>query len=353
MGRTDPAMPYEKLLDRIRIVTGEQRFALGVQLIEAQHDPLDIAEGLSRLAEAALQVAVKETAAEFEQVHGRIAGSDLLVLGLGRFGGSALTHASDLDLIFLFSGEPEGESRGPRPIGPTLYFNRLAQRVSAALSVPTAEGALYEIDTRLRPQGAQGPLAVSVEAFAKYQHEAAWTWEHMALTRARVVAGPDDAAQALAAVLTEVLTMPRDPDKLREDVLKMRSEMAAHKLAKGPLDAKLLRGGLVDLEFLIHFLQLRHRVALTPRLGQACAELVKAGLLPHELQAAHDFLTRLIIGARLLAPDLEMPDGAAADVLAGACHCDSPKSLLRSLGEARQGVAAAWQSVFDETLEIE
>lgn len=353
MGRTDAAMPYEKLLDRIRIVTGEQRFALGVQLIEAQHDPLEIAEGLSRLAEAALQVAVKETTAEFAQVHGQFAGSDLLVLGLGRFGGSALTHASDLDLIFLFSGKPEGESGGPRPIGPTLYFNRLAQRVTAALSVPTAEGALYEIDTRLRPQGAQGPLAVSVEAFAKYQHEAAWTWEHMALTRARVVAGPTGASQELEQVLSEVLTQPRDPAKLRADVLAMRGEMVAHKQAKGPLDAKLLRGGLVDLEFLIHYLQLRDHLALTPRLGEACGELVAAGLLPRELQAAHDFLTRLIIGARLLAPDLEMPQGAAAEVLAGACHCDSPKSLLRSLADARQGVAAAWQSVFDETLEIE
>lgn len=353
MGRTDPAMPYEKLLDRIRIVTGEQRFALGVQLIETQHDPLDIAEGLSRLAEAALQIAVKEAAVEFEQVHGRIASSDLLVLGLGRFGGSALTHASDLDLIFLFSGAPEGESDGHRPIGPTLYFNRLAQRVSAALSVPTAEGALYEIDTRLRPQGAQGPLAVSVEAFAKYQHEAAWTWEHMALTRARVVAGPPDASRALEDVLRDVLTMQRDPDKLRADVLAMRGEMAAHKPAKGPLDAKLLRGGLVDLEFLIHYLQLRDHVALTPRLGDACSELVNAGLLPAETVEAHDFLTRMIIGVRLLAPDLQLPDGAAAEVLAGACRCDSPKSLLRSLGQARQCVAAAWQTVLDETLEIE
>jgi glutamate-ammonia-ligase adenylyltransferase len=353
MGRTDPAMPYEKLLDRIRIVTGEQRFALGVQLIEAQHDPLEIAEGLSRLAEAALHVADKETAAEFEQVHGRIAGSDLLVLGLGRFGGSALTHASDLDLIFLFSGDPQGESDGPRPIGPTLYFNRLAQRVSAALSVPTAEGALYEIDTRLRPQGAQGPLAVSVEAFAKYQREAAWTWEHMALTRARVVAGPPDAARSLQAVLHRVLTLPRDPAKLREDVLTMRAEMALHKPAKGPLDAKLLRGGLVDLEFMIHYLQLRDHTALTPRLGDACRGLAAAGLLPDDMVAAHDFLTRLIVGARLLAPDLQMPEGAASQVLARACGCDGTHGLLGSLDEARRCVAAAWHSVFDAPLEIE
>ena len=353
MGRSDASMPYEKLLDRIRIVTGEQRFALGVQLIEAQHDPLEIAEGLSRVAEAALRVAVREATAEFEAVHGRIAGSDLLVLGLGRFGGSALTHASDLDLIFLFSGDPEAESDGPRPIGPTLYFNRLAQRVGAALSVPTAEGALYEIDTRLRPQGAQGPLAVSVGAFARYQREAAWTWEHMALTRARVVAGPAAAAAELDAVLRDVLTMPRDPARLREDVLAMRAEMAAHKPPKGPLDAKLLRGGLVDLEFLIHFLQLRDAIALTPRLGEACGELIAGGALPAEIQGAHDFLTRLIVAARLLAPDLALPEGAAAEVLAGACHCSGPKSLLQSLGEARHCVAAAWHSVFDQALEID
>ena len=353
MGRSDPAMPYEKLLDRIRIVTGEQRFALGVQLIEAQHDPLDIAAGLSRLAEAALQVAAKETAVEFEQVHGRFKGSDLLLLGLGRLGGSALTHASDLDLIFLYSGDPQGESDGPRPIGPTLYFNRLAQRVSAALSVPTAEGALYEIDTRLRPQGAQGPLAVSVEAFAKYQREAAWTWEHMALTRARVVAGPSEAALALEGILHDVLTMPRDPARLRQDVQAMRAEMALHKPPKGPLDAKLLRGGLVDLEFRVHVLQLRDGTALSPRLGEACCELEDAGLVPADTVQAHDFLTRLIIGVRLLAPDLELPDGAAAEVLAGACHCSGPKSLLRSLTEARQSVADAWQSVFDQPLEIE
>ncbi|WP_435419008.1 bifunctional [glutamate--ammonia ligase]-adenylyl-L-tyrosine phosphorylase/[glutamate--ammonia-ligase] adenylyltransferase [Parerythrobacter aurantius] len=353
MGPVDAALPYEKLLDRIRIVTGEQRFALGVQLIEAQHDPLEIAEGLSRVAEAALRVAVKEASTEFERLHGRIAGSDLLVLGLGRLGGSALTHASDLDLVFLFSGNPQGESDGPRPIGPTLYFNRLAQRVSAALSVPTSEGALYEIDTRLRPQGAQGPLAVSVEAFAKYQHEAAWTWEHMALTRARVVAGPAGPASRLETVLHDVLTMPRDAAGLRADVLAMREEMAVHKRPKGPLDAKLLRGGLVDLEFLVHFLQLRDAAALTPRLGEACGALIERGMLPGEIQSAHDFLTRLIVGARLLAPDLEMPDGAAAEVLARACGCDGPKTLLQALAQARQGVAAAWQSVFQEKLEIE
>ncbi|WP_284124034.1 bifunctional [glutamine synthetase] adenylyltransferase/[glutamine synthetase]-adenylyl-L-tyrosine phosphorylase [Parerythrobacter aestuarii] len=353
MRRSDPQSSYEKLLDRIRIVTAEHRFALGVQLIEATHDPLEIAAGLSRVAEAALQVAVEEASREYARIHGTIAGGEMLVLGLGRLGGEALTHASDLDLIYLFTGDTSTESNGDRPLGATHYFNRLAQRISAALSVPTAEGALYEIDTRLRPQGNQGPLAVSVESFAKYQREAAWTWEHMALTRARVVAGPEAAARELTATLRDVLGGARDAGKLRADVLDMRAEMASHKPPKGPLDAKLLRGGLVDLEFIIHYLQLRERTGLVPRLGEACEALVDAGLLPAALIHAHDFLTRLIVGGRLLAPDLAMPEGRAGEILAGACHCAGTADLDRALIEARQCVADAWHTVFDEKLEIE
>ena len=141
------------------------------------------------IAEAALAVLAEGATAEFERVHGRIADNELVIMGYGRLGGGLLTHASDLDLVFLFTGEHGAESDGARPLGGTLYFNRLSQRVIAALSVPTAEGALYEVDTRLRPSGAQGPIAVSLDSFERYQHEAAWTWEHMALTRARPIAG--------------------------------------------------------------------------------------------------------------------------------------------------------------------
>lgn len=348
----DAARDYERQLDRIRIVTGELRFALGLQLIEAVHDPLDIAAALSRTAEAALQVAHKAATEEFARKHGRIAGSELLVLGLGRLGGGALTHASDLDIIYLFSGETGAESDGERPLGGTHYYNRLAQRLSAALSVSTAHGALYEIDTRLRPQGAQGPLAVTLEAFAKYQSEAAWTWEHMALTRSRVLAGSSEARTKLESIIADVLACPRDPAKLRADVLKMRSDMAAHKPAKGPLDVKLLRGGLVDLEFILHYLQLRERVGFVPDLGAAIDSLAAAGLLPAEVRAAHDFMTRLLVAGRLLAPDLQHPPSAAALALARACQCESYDQLLRRLSEARHMVAAIWNDIFEEELEM-
>ena len=353
MGRRERGDDYEMQLDRLRVVTGETRFALAVQLVEAAHDPLAIAVGLARTAEAALQVAVAAAEEEFAAKHGRIAGSELVVVGLGRLGGGVLTHASDLDIVYLFTGTHEGESDGERPLGATLYFNRLAQRVTAALSVPTAQGALYEVDTRLRPQGNQGPLAASVESFARYQREDAWTWEHMALTRARVLVGSDAARAEIGELVTSILCRERDPAGLRKDVLTMRGEMAAHKSAKGPLDAKLLRGGLVDIEFLVHYLQLRDRAALGPDLGPVIGKLVAAGKLPPALAGAHRLMTRLLVGTRLLAPDLARPNPAAAALLARQSGCGDYADLTHCLRAARHDVAAAWQDVFGETLEMD
>lgn len=353
MMRAEPIGNYEALLDRIRVVTGEQRFALGVQLIGGAHDPLDIARGFATVAEAALQAALAGAKAEFARTHGEVEGSELVILGLGRLGGEALTHASDLDIVYLFTGDYAAESNGERPIGASRYFNRLAQRVSAALSVPTAEGPLYEVDTRLRPQGAQGPLAVSVESFSRYQRESAWTWEHMALARARTVAGSFSARAGVEDIIRAVLCAPRDHASLREDVLRMRGEMALHKPAKGPLDVKLLRGGLVDIEFILHFLQLRDGIALDPRLSKVCETLVHAGEVPPEFAQAHDFLTRLIVAARLLAPDLAYPPGAAGGALAKACGCAGPDDLLQGVAKARQSVAQTWQQIFETKLELD
>jgi glutamate-ammonia-ligase adenylyltransferase len=343
---------YERRLDRIREVVGEQRFALGVQLVEARHDPLEIGAGLARVAEAALDTGAAAAAEEFATVHGRIAGSDLLILGLGRLGGGVLTHASDLDIIYLFTGEIGVESQGGRPLTASLYYNRLAQRVTGALSVPTAAGALYEIDTRLRPQGTQGPLAVSLDSFARYQREDAWTWEHMALARARPLFGPPDARAELRQVIEQVLRQERDPEKLRTDVLKMRSEIAANKSPSGPLDAKLQRGGLIDCEFIIHYLQLRERTGFSPDLEVAVAELTSAGLLPRGFSKQHDFLTRLLIAARLLAPDGQVPADRAQEVLARCCGTRDFAALLRRVEEARHVIAAAWTETFGQTLEV-
>jgi len=349
---TDARETYEDQLDRIRQVTGEIRFALGVQLIQSEHDPLDIAAALSRLAEAGLKVAYEAAEAEFAQRHGRIADAQLLVLGLGRFGGGMLTHASDLDIVYLFNGSFDDLSDGAKPLQSSHYFNRLAQRVTAALTVPTAQGALYEVDTRLRPQGAQGPLAVTISSFAKYQAESAWTWEHMALTRAKVLIGDSKSSQDLEQIIADVLSKPRDPANLREDVLTMRADMAQHKAPRGELDVKLLRGGLVDVEFLVHYLQLKTGRALKPHLGEAIAELAADGLVSDQLLDAWEAMTRVLIASRLLAPSLNEPPPAAAAALARACGKESYISLLRTVTKARQEVAKDWVTVFDHELEL-
>lgn len=343
---------YESRLDHIRQVVGEERFALGVQLIEGRHDPLDIAEGLCRVAEAALQVGARAATVEFEAKHGRIEGSELIVLGLGRLGGGALTHASDLDVVYLFDGPAGQESDGARPLTSSLYFNRLATRVTAALSVPTAEGALYEVDTRLRPQGNQGPLAVGLESFDLYQRKDAWTWEHMALCRSRPLYGSADARESVRAAIQSVLEMPREAGVLKANVLKMRGDMAQHKPPRGELDMKLQRGGLVDCEFLVHYLQLRERIAITPALEVAIGQLAQAGFLPQDFAAHHAALTRALVAARLLAPDCTAPPPAAKAALAKACGADNYDAMLQDLARARHGIAAQWAEHFGEDLEI-
>ena len=175
----------------------------------------------------------------------------------------------------------------------------------------------------------------------------------MALTRARVLVGSDAARQQVGDVVTSILRGERDGDALRDDALKMRTEMAAHKQARGSLDAKLLRGGLVDIEFLVHLLQLRHREALTPHLDEAISQLIETGRLPGAIAEAHSLMTRLLVGTRLLAPDLEKPKSAAAALLARQSGCEDYDELIQRLHEARRDVAAAWRNIYGETLEID
>jgi len=338
-------LDYERLLDRVRDRVGERRFAYGVQLIAGATDPMMIACGYSELAEAALQVLADATVAEFVQTHGRVPDSELVVLALGRLGGRALTHASDLDLIYLFTGDHLAESDGPRPLGATTYYNRLAQRVTGAMSVPTAAGKLYDVDTRLRPQGAQGPLVVSLDSFERYQREEAWTWEHMALLRARPVYGSDGAKAALHRIIDELLAAPREPTKLAQDAGEMRDKIAAHKPPKGPLDIKGGPGGLVDLEFAMQVTQLASGRCHDPNIGSALACMRIDGLAPAEICDAHGLLGRMLVMLRLTAPEGEPATPAARQLVASACGEPGWPQLLAAHDAARQEIANWWTSI--------
>ena len=345
LGDAMRGQPYDVALDRARRIVNERRFALGVQLIDRRRDPLEVALGYSRIAEGTLVALGEAAVAEFERAHGRFPGGELVVLGLGRLGGCALTHASDLDLIYLHSASGDGVSDGPKPLGPNDYFNRLASRVTAALSVPTAAGPLYEVDTRLRPEGATGMLIVSLDAFELYQRHNAWTWEHMALCRARPVFGSPEARQRASAIIGDILRMPRDPKKLVADAIKMRSEMERHKPPKSELDVKLGPGGLVDLEFAVHVLQLEHHAALDPRLDVAVEELAAASLVPANIADAQRLLTRMLVMMRLVAPGDIKPTGETWQLVAEACGAASWDGLLAEHDAARHSIGELWNRI--------
>ncbi len=336
----------EELLDRVRRWTAELRFQLGAQLVEGRSDALTVGQSLADVADAAVRTLLPAVAAEFGRSHGQVPGGELVVLALGRHGGRAMTHASDLDLVFLFTGSSAAVSDGAKPLPAGQYFNRLAARLVTAMSVPTAAGSLYEVDTRLRPWGAKGNLALSIEAFARYHAEEAESWEHMALTRARIVAGP---AEPAAGVIGTVLRQPRDLPALRAAVLAMRAEMAAAKPPQGRLDVKLASGGLVDLEFIVHFRQLASGRGLTPELPAALADLIGAGLLPANLLPAHDLLARTLIWLRLLFAGARVPDhlpDPVAAILARALGAANFAALQAELAIAKDAVRVAWAQVF-------
>jgi glutamate-ammonia-ligase adenylyltransferase len=340
--------PYDVALDRARRMVNERRFALGVQLIDRRDDPLNVAAGYSRVAEGTLLALADAAVREFEGAHGRIPDGELVILGLGRLGGCSLTHASDLDLIYLYTGEPGVPSDGAKPLGPADYFNRLASRITAALSVPTAAGPLYDVDTRLRPQGAKGMLTVPLDGFASYQREEAWTWEHMALCRARPVFGSPEVRKEAAALIEEILRRPRDASQVAADAAKMRAEIERHKPPAGPFDVKLGPGGLVDLEFAVHVLQLTRHVALNPSLERAVHQLADERLIDASIVEAQHLLTRMLVMLRLVAPDGSEPIPGTWELVAVACGAGSAEQLLAQHDAARQSIAGLWNGIKGE-----
>jgi len=336
---------YDVALDRARRLVNERRFALGVQLIDRRRDPLEVTEGYARVAEGAFDALGRAAVDEFESVHGRFAEGELVVLGLGRLGGYSLTHASDLDIIYLHTAPADTRSDGAKPLSPNDYFNRLASRVTAAMSVPTASGPLYDVDARLRPQGSKGMLVVPIEGFERYQREEAWTWEHMALCRARPIFGSAEARQRTAAIIGDVLMMERDPAKVIADAVKMRTDMERHKPPHSALDVKLGSGGLVDLEFAVHVLQLTRHVGLNTRLEVALEELAAESLVKANVIDALKLLSRMLVMMRLVAPGEIKPTPETWQLVAEACGAASWDALLAEHDAARQSIAALWNSI--------
>jgi len=272
------APDFESVLDAARRFAKEQNFRVGVQIIEGSIAADRAGSAFAAIAEAVILGLFGAVEKELAAASGTVPGGAFVVIAMGKLGGQEMTASSDLDLIFVYDAQVEA-SDGKKPLPVSVYYARLAQRLIAALTVPTAEGVLYEVDMRLRPTGNKGPVAVSLETFARYHAEESWTWERMALTRARVIAGPDALRTKVEAVVLAAITAPADRAKLAADARDMREKIAAQFPGKSVWDLKYAPGGMVDLEFIAQILQLSQPKALDTSTMAALEKLAEMGAL--------------------------------------------------------------------------
>ncbi|AMT86936.1 MULTISPECIES: bifunctional [glutamate--ammonia ligase]-adenylyl-L-tyrosine phosphorylase/[glutamate--ammonia-ligase] adenylyltransferase [Pseudomonas] len=259
------ALRHFKLAHRLRVAASEIAGSLPL---------MKVSDYLTWLAEAILEqvlaLAWRQTVAKYGtplRTDGTLCDPGFIIVGYGKVGGIELGHGSDLDLVFIHDGDPQAETDGPKSIDGAQFFTRLGQRIIHLLTAQTNSGQLYEVDMRLRPSGASGLLVSSLGAFARYQENEAWTWEHQALVRARVLVGSQDVGHAFEKVRAQVLGKPRDLARLQQEVSEMRAKMrdnlgtrstaagtAANAFDAGvPFDLKQDAGGIVDIEFMVQY----------------------------------------------------------------------------------------------------
>jgi len=253
------ASDYEAKLDEARRFLAQTRFMIGCQCFAGTLSVQKTAMAFSILAEIIIETMLDVVKTEFSFQHGSIDGEKFCILAMGRLGSCELTATSDLDLIFLYDFDPNREeSNGVKPLPASLYFIRLMQRFISAMSSPTSEGKLFELDFRLRPSGNAGPLATHIDAFIKYQQEKAWVWETQALTRARPVAGNGDLCKTIEAAIPQILQQRDDSFVLKKEISKMRRLVEKEKGVDNVWDLKNVSGGLLDIEFIAQFLAIKN-----------------------------------------------------------------------------------------------
>lgn len=234
--------PMQEILDTARRIGSEQSFLVGVRILTGSISATEAGAAYATLAERLIAALFEEVTREMEEDHGRVPGGGAVVVAMGKLGGRELTAASDVDLILIYDFDADAEqSDGAKPLAPPHYYTRLTQRLINAISARTAEGALYEVDMRLRPSGQKGPVATRLSSFTNYQTTEAWTWEHMALTRARVIAGSRELGARVEGEIHKVLTARRDPSKITADIRDMRQRIETEKNTTDIWDLKQVR----------------------------------------------------------------------------------------------------------------
>ena len=274
------AIDFQDILDISRKWNNEGKFQVGLQILKGNIDVNDCAKTLSYLAEVSLSAMMSRVSQEFYKKHGVIENSSICVLAMGKLGGFEMTTTSDVDMVLIYDAKDMSIcSNGPKPLSVNHYYARLSQNFINGITALTGEGKLYEVDMRLRPSGTAGPLAVSIESFHDYQRGQAWTWEHMALTRGRVIAGPDALKAKIEECIFKILShKKRDQDNLLNEVAKMRHRLADNFATDNIWAMKHIRGGIIDVEFICQYLLLKH--------GASQPEILKKNTLKQILRLA-------------------------------------------------------------------
>ena len=253
------ANSYEEFLDRLRLFGQESLFLIGTRILSGTVSAQQASIAFADVAEGIVHTVHGLVTERFAAQHGRISGQETAVVAMGRLGSREMTAASDLDLILLYDFDSEQpDSDGERSLNGAQYFARFTQRLISAFTTRTNYGVLYDVDMRLRPSGRAGPVASHIESFADYQEREAWTWEHMALTRARVISASPRFRKEIERIIREVLTRPRDAAAVATDVADMRRAVALEKGENDVWDLKYAAGGMLDIDFIAQYLQLVH-----------------------------------------------------------------------------------------------
>ncbi|WP_435258686.1 glutamine-synthetase adenylyltransferase [Thioclava sp. FR2] len=330
---------YEKKLDTARRWMKEWHFRVGVHHLRGLIDAFEAGKSYADLAEAIVSTIWPEVVREFSRRYGPPPGRGAVVMGMGSLGAARLNAGSDLDLIVIYDAQGQEESAGPKPLATRPYFARLTQAMVTALTAQMPEGRLYEVDMRLRPSGRQGPVATSLQSFTDYQETEAWTWEHLALTRARVLAGEASLAAEVEEFRKALLPKKGQGPTVRADVAAMRERLQAAKPAKGSWEAKNGPGRLMDIELCAQMFAL---IAGSPARGveRQIGAGKQSGVSQTDLQSlldAYRLTWRLQCGSRLLTEgevDLQTLGEGGRDFLLRETGAETADDLSEQLEDA-------------------
>lgn len=353
--RLQKAETLEDKLNQSRRWTSEEKFHAAAQLLLGYVTPNEATEVFSDIADIVIAEMLPVVWEEMKLSHGTIDG-ELAIVGLGRLGARAMTATSDIDLIFIYHAKDGAQSTGPKVLDSVTFFSRLVRRFVTAISTVTQEGFLYEIDMQLRPSGGSGPAAVSKSAFVNYFENDAWTWEVMALTKARLIAGDQSIADFLRDEIDRIILKPRNENELAKDVDDMRTRLLAAKPARGKFDVKNAHGGLVDLEFIQQFSELRSGKVATSegRFEGVRNELGDSGVA--ELLSAHRLFEAILQVSRAATGDVYQLAGSGLALqrrVSKACGTKDLQAAETLIDQAQDHVKHAYARLVKNTVKTE